>query len=166
MYFSKADLLQKAIQWRRELHGRPELRWQERGTADFIRAQLDTAGIHWQAIAQTGTLVRLNENAQGVHRALRGDIDALPINEQTELAWASQTPGVMHACGHDGHSAVLLAAAYWLKQHETQLHGPVTLIFQPAEEGGHGAKALVEQGVLNGVDEIYGWHNWPSLAFG
>ena len=72
----------------------------------------------------------------------------------------------MHACGHDGHTATLLATAKWLKYHEAQLKGPVSLVFQPAEEGGHGAREMIKDGALDGVDEIYGWHNWPAIAFG
>ena len=72
----------------------------------------------------------------------------------------------MHACGHDGHTATLLATAKWLKYHEAQLKGPVSIIFQPAEEGGHGAREMIKDGALDGVDEIYGWHNWPAISFG
>jgi amidohydrolase len=72
----------------------------------------------------------------------------------------------MHACGHDGHAATLFAAAAWLKNHEDRLPGPVSLLFQPAEEGGHGAKRMIEDGALEGVDAIFGWHNWPAIPYG
>src|SRR5699024_10160532 len=82
------------------------------------------------------------------------------------VEWSSRTEGRMHACGHDGHTATLMAAARWLKAHEDRLPGPVTLLFQPAEEGGHGAKAMIDDGALEGVEAIFGWHNWPAIPFG
>lgn len=151
---------------RRRLHAMPELGWEERKTAAAIREQLDALQIDWHAVAGTGTLATLAADAAGPHIALRGDIDALPITEQTGHEYASDVEGRMHACGHDGHTATLLATAAWLKQREFELAGPVTLIFQPAEEGGHGAKALIREGALKGVDLIYGWHNWPAIPFG
>ncbi|MFW6363662.1 MAG: amidohydrolase [Spirochaeta sp.] len=105
-------------------------------------------------------------NTRRPHIALRADIDALPIHEETNVPWKSRIPGCMHACGHDGHTAALMLTASWLKQHESQLPGPITLLFQPAEEGGHGAKKMIEDGALEGIDEIYGWHNWPAIPFG
>ncbi len=156
-----------AQQLRRRLHSQPELGWQEVQTARLIREQLDLLAIPWQSCAELGTLARLNPNSKAKpHIALRADMDALPIKEQTHQAWRSQNEGCMHACGHDGHTATLLASAAWLKSVEEQLPGPVTLLFQPAEEGGHGAKKMIEDGALNGIDEIYGWHNWPAMPFG
>jgi hippurate hydrolase len=93
-------------------------------------------------------------------------MDALPIAEQSGAPWCSKQSGIMHACGHDGHTAALLGTASWLKQHEAELTLPVTLLFQPAEEGGHGAREMIADGALNGIDEIYGWHNWPGIPFG
>ncbi len=151
---------------RRRLHTAPELGWDEHQTAVMIREQLDALQMSWRAVAGTGTLATLAADATGPHIALRGDIDALPITEQTGLDYASAVEGRMHACGHDGHTATLLATAAWLKQHEAELAGSVTLIFQPAEEGGHGAKALIREGALDGIDFIYGWHNWPAIPFG
>lgn len=148
------------------LHREPELGWQETRTAGAIRDALDNLEIPWRAVAGTGTLATLAPTAAGRHIALRGDIDGLPIKEQTGLAYASEVEGRMHACGHDGHTAVLIATAAWLKVHESELAGPVTLIFQPAEEGGHGAKGLIREGALEGIDCIYGWHNWPAIPFG
>lgn len=98
--------------------------------------------------------------------ALRGDMDALPLTEASGMPWQSEIPSCMHACGHDGHTATLMAAAWWLKANEACLPGPVTLIFQPAEEGGHGAKRMIEGGALDGVSAIFGWHNWPAIPFG
>lgn len=152
---------------RQDLHQNPELSWQENRTAEVIRSELTNLNIPWKPCANTGTLAFLNGSASATKRiALRGDIDALPINEQTNRAYQSQTSGCMHACGHDGHTATLLAAARWLKHYEAELPNAVTLIFQPAEEGGHGAKKMIEQGALEGIDEIYGWHNWPAIEYG
>ena len=160
------DIVEKAIAFRHELHQNPELTWAEVDTARRIRKQLDGAGIPWRACAETGTVATLAPERPGPHIALRGDIDALPITEATNSPWASVNSGCMHACGHDGHTATLLATACWLNRNESDLPGPVSLLFQPAEEGGHGAKRMIEEGALDGVDEIYGWHNWPAIPFG
>ncbi|WP_396587888.1 N(2)-acetyl-L-2,4-diaminobutanoate deacetylase DoeB2 [Bermanella sp. R86510] len=158
--------LSNAQAFRRELHAHPELSWHEERTAQRIREELDKLDIPWRACAGTGTLGFLNANAKGMHIALRGDIDALPITEQSGREWTSTHDGCMHACGHDGHTATLMASAQWLKQVEDRLPGPVTLVFQPAEEGGHGAKKMIDDGALEGIDHIYGWHNWPALKYG
>ncbi|WP_245929120.1 N(2)-acetyl-L-2,4-diaminobutanoate deacetylase DoeB2 [Agarilytica rhodophyticola] len=160
------EIKSSSIAFRKHLHQHPELTWQEVKTTEFIRSKLDEFGIAWEPCTDTGTIGRLAQDKKGKHIALRGDIDALPINENTHLDWKSKHAGCMHACGHDGHTATLLATAQWLKLHEASLSGPVSLIFQPAEEGGHGALKMIEQGALSGVDEIYGWHNWPSIAYG
>ncbi len=159
-------IVDAATRFRRDLHRHPELTWQERETAARIRSALDGLGIAWRPCAQTGTVARLAPEASGRHIALRGDIDALPIEEVGTPAWRSTRPGCMHACGHDGHTAALMAAAAWLKQHEAALPGPVTLLFQPAEEGGHGALRMIEDGALDGVAAVFGWHNWPAIPFG
>ncbi|WP_198411156.1 N(2)-acetyl-L-2,4-diaminobutanoate deacetylase DoeB2 [Microbacterium suaedae] len=151
---------------RRDLHRAPELAWDEHGTARRIRDELDALGIPWRACATTGTVSRLAPDAPGRHVALRGDIDAMPIVEDTGASWASRHEGIMHACGHDGHTATLIGAARWLVAHESFLPGPVTLVFQPAEEGGHGARGMIDDGALDGVDVIFGWHNWPALGRG
>lgn len=163
------NTIRQAIDFRRELHSEPELSWHETRTAQKIRTALSDLNIEWTPCAGTGTLARLNTGAGSLstpHIALRGDIDALPIHEQTGKTWASRQMGCMHACGHDGHTAVLLATARYLKSIEHALPGPVTLIFQPAEEGGHGALRMIENGALEGIDEIYGWHNWPAIPYG
>ncbi|QYJ05808.1 N(2)-acetyl-L-2,4-diaminobutanoate deacetylase DoeB2 [Nocardioides panacisoli] len=160
------ELLSAATSLRHELHRRPELGWSEHLTAGRIRDELDSIGVSWRACATTGTVARLAPDAPGRHVALRGDIDAMPIDEDSGAVWTSQHEGVMHACGHDGHTAVLLAAARWLAQHEEALPGPVSLLFQPAEEGGHGAKGMIDDGALEGVDVVFGWHNWPALGRG
>ncbi|MBX3246569.1 MAG: N(2)-acetyl-L-2,4-diaminobutanoate deacetylase DoeB2 [Myxococcales bacterium] len=163
---SWGEIVAEAVTLRRALHARPELPWAEVETARTIRARLAALGIAWQAFADTGTVATLAPRAPGRHIALRADIDALPIHEATGAPWASEHDGKMHACGHDGHAATLLAAAQWLVQHERALPGPVTLVFQPAEEGGHGAKRMLEAGALEGVEAIYGWHNWPAIPRG
>ncbi len=159
-------LIEESVAFRRELHRQPELGWAEERTAANIRQRLTQLGIDWEPCAQTGTVARLAPHAAGRHVALRADIDALPLDEESGVPWSSEVDGCMHACGHDGHTATLFAAAQWLKQHETSLPGPVTLLFQPAEEGGHGAKRMIEDGALSGVDAIFGWHNWPAIPFG
>lgn len=161
-----ASLVQSAVMLRHDLHRHPELAWQEQRTARVIRERLSAAGIQWRACAETGTVAVIAAHASGKPIALRADIDALPLQEATNLAYASTLSGCMHACGHDGHTATLFAALWWLKKHEKELHAPVTLLFQPAEEGGHGARKMVEDGALQGVSKIYGWHNWPAIQFG
>jgi hippurate hydrolase len=160
------ETVESSIALRRDLHRAPELTWSEARTAETIRARLEALDIAFRPCAEYGTVATLAGNAPGRHVALRADIDALPITEESEVDWASQRPGLMHACGHDGHAATLLAAARWLKSRESELPGPVSLLFQPAEEGGHGAKAMIEDGALEGVDAIFGWHNWPAIPFG
>ncbi len=160
------ELVQAAVDLRHDLHRHPELPWSEVETAQRIRKELSQAGIAWRACADTGTVASLAADAPGRHIALRADIDALPITEESGAAWSSENDGCMHACGHDGHTASLFAAGRWLKQHEAELPGPISLLFQPAEEGGHGAKRMIEDGALEGVDMIFGWHNWPAIPFG
>lgn len=160
------ELIGSATELRHDLHRVPETAWSEHDTAARIRAELEALGLTWRTCAGTGTVVTLAADAPGRHVALRGDIDAMPIQEASGVAWASQRPGAMHACGHDGHTATLLATAAWLARHEDRLPGPVTLLFQPAEEGGHGARRMIEDGALDGVEVIFGWHNWPALGRG
>jgi hippurate hydrolase len=160
------DLTDHAVALRHDLHRHPELLYQVERTAGVVRQELDRLGIAWRPCAGVGTIADLNSQAGGKRIALRADLDALPLTELTGLPWASTVPGRMHACGHDGHTASLLAAAAYLKRRESDLPGPVRLIFQPAEEGGHGALRMIEDGAIDGVDEIYGYHNWPPFAFG
>lgn len=160
------DTIAFAQAFRRHLHAHPELSWEEHGTATAIRNELDKLDIPWRRCANTGTLAWINPKGIEPAIALRADIDALPIHEQTGKAWQSANEGCMHACGHDGHTATLLATARWLKQYEDNLERKVVLLFQPAEEGGHGAREMIAEGALEGVSEIYGWHNWPALPYG
>ncbi len=159
-------IIDHATALRHQIHQYPELGYKEKQTAAVVRAELDRLGIPWVACTETGTLGHLAVNASGEHIALRADMDALPVQEETGVSYASQRDNHMHACGHDGHTASLLAAAAVLKEKENTLPGPVTLLFQPAEEGGHGAKAMIEAGALDGIDVIYGYHNWPTLPIG
>ncbi len=161
-----SDAVADATTLRRELHRHPELRFEEQDTAAGVRTRLTELGIDHRACAGTGTVATLAAHAPGDHVALRADLDAMPIEETTGAAWSSERAGVMHACGHDGHTATLLLAARWLAAHEDALPGPVTLLFQPGEEGGHGAKAMIDDGALEGVDVVFGWHNWPAIPFG
>lgn len=156
----------QAVKFRHWSHRHPELTWEERDTAEQIRRILTEWGIPWRPCAQYGCVASLAPRAPGEHIALRTDMDALPIQESAPLNYCSSVPGKMHACGHDGHMAALVGTAVWLKQHEDALHGPVSLLFQPAEEGGHGAKKMIEDGALEGVEYIFGWHNWPALPAG
>ena len=161
-----AAICADAVAFRRRLHRRPELLFAVEETAAAVRGELDRLGISWRACAGTGTVGELATGAKGRRVALRADLDALPLQECTGLPWASEKPGLMHACGHDGHTASLVAAAAWLKRHEAALPGPVRLLFQPAEEGGHGARHMVDDGALDGVEVVFGYHNWPHLPFG
>jgi len=153
-----SQLFERIVSLRRALHAEPELSWQEHKTADRIAAFLDEFGIEYErGVAGTGIVADLPgpENVPIV--ALRADTDALPIQEETGLPFSSQVPGVMHACGHDGHTSMLLGAAALLAS-EQNLPAPVRLIFQPAEETADGAKAMIESDVLDGVGLIFGGH--------
>jgi hippurate hydrolase len=151
---------QKWIAFRRDLHRHPELSFQEKRTAERIENALDGLGIAHRRVAGTGILAEIpsaGRRIDGPMVALRADIDALPILEETGLEYASVHSGVMHACGHDGHTTMVLAAAELLSRDET-LPAPVRLVFQPAEEKGLGALAMIEAGALDGVEMIFGGH--------
>ena len=150
---------------RRQLHRHPELGRQEHQTAAMIRAELDTLDIPWRAVGATGTLAALQGAKDGYTVVLRSDIDALPVNEQTGLPFASEVAGKMHACGHDCHMAMLLGAAKILAT-LPQRHNTVKFLFQPAEECGAGALDMIKAGVLDGADTVYGAHVWPDLPCG
>lgn len=160
------SIIKKSIELRHLLHRRPELSWQEEQTAALIRSRLDELDIPWRVCATHGTVATLVSEKGGAHVALRADMDAMEVMETADLDFRSEVEGCMHACGHDGHIASLLAMAAWLKLHEKSLPGSVSLLFQPAEEGGHGAREMIADGALDGIDLIYGYHNWPAIPFG
>jgi len=153
---------------RHELHRIPELGYEEHRTADRICRELEAYDIPYErGIGGTGVVAWIDKGSLQRAVALRADMDALPITEETELPYASTHSGRMHACGHDGHVTMLLAAAKYLKE-SVEFDGRVLLIFQPAEEGGAGAKAMIDDGLFNRfpVDRIYGLHTRPSEPFG
>jgi hippurate hydrolase len=151
------EMFSRIVEIRRDLHRHPELSWEEKRTSERVREVLTGLGLEPRTAADTGVVVDLPGPADLPAIALRADLDALPIHEETGLPFASVHEGIMHACGHDGHTSMLLGAAELLSQ-ETTLPAPVRLIFQPAEERGSGAKAMIEAGVLEGVEMIYGGH--------
>ncbi len=153
------------IDWRRELHSWPELSGREVETTARLRRWLQDAGLRLLDYPlETGVVVEVGRGDTLI--ALRADIDALPIHEATGLAYRSRNSGVMHACGHDVHSAVMLGAALQLKAIEDQLPGRIRILFQPAEENATGARQLINAGVLDGVQAIFGMHNEPGLPTG
>jgi amidohydrolase len=160
----------EATEWRRELHRIPAPCMRRPSPATSSpRNSPSGASPHERGIAVTGIAATIEgrSNHSGRAVAFRADIDALDITEQSGQPWASQVPGKMHGCGHDGHTATLLALAWYLKQ-TRNFDGSVRLIFQPAEEGGRGAFRMLEEGLLDRFpfDEIYGYHNWPMLPRG
>ncbi|RYR40591.1 hypothetical protein Ahy_A09g046339 [Arachis hypogaea] len=147
---------------RRKIHEYPELSYEEFKTSEVIRAELDKMGISYKhPVAETGVIGYIGTR-KPPFVALRADIDGLPIQEMVEWEHKSKVPGKMHACGHDAHTAMVLGAAKILKQHEDQIKGTVVLVFQPAEEGGGGAKRVLEAGVLDKVSAIFGLHVAPA----
>jgi hippurate hydrolase len=160
----------EATEWRRELHRHPQTMYEETFASDFVAKKLTEWEIpHERGIARTGIVATIEGRRNGSGRAIafRADMDALDILEKSGQPWASETPGKMHGCGHDGHTATLLALAYYLNQ-TRNFDGLVRLIFQPAEEGGRGAFVMLEEGLLERFpfDEIYGYHNFPGMPRG
>lgn len=152
---------------RRDFHQHPELSLREFRTATRIEEDLDCFGIPHTRVGETGVLGILRGTGIGEGIVvLRADIDALPIQETNGAEYGSQTPGVMHACGHDVHTACLLGAAKILAKHRAEFGGEVRFIFQPAEEIGQGAKPFVEAGALDGADRVFGIHTAPDLRIG
>jgi hippurate hydrolase len=165
-----AAIAAQAAEWRRELHRHPGTAFEETFASGFVAAKLAEWGIaHERGIAGTGVVATIEgrRNHSGRAVAFRADMDALDIPEQSGQAWVSQTPGKMHGCGHDGHTATLLALAQYLNE-TRNFDGLVRLIFQPAEEIGRGAQRMIAEGLLERFpfDEIYGYHNWPGLPVG
>ena len=154
------------IQWRRDFHQYPELGFEEHRTSSIIAETLISFGMSPKTgVGKTGVTADLNFG-EGPTIALRADMDALPMQETSGLSFSSKHDGVMHACGHDGHMAMLLGAAKILSQMDKELTGTIRFIFQPAEEGEGGARYMIEDGCLEGVDEIYGIHVWNYQPVG
>ena len=160
------EVIERATTHRHHLHMYPEVSGEEVETTRYIRETLEAMGlVCWDLQSKTGVVAEIG-NGEGPTLALRADIDALPIVEQTGLDYASKNEGAMHACGHDFHTASLLGAVQVLKEQEASFKGKVRFIFQPAEESNRGARALISEGVLDGVDAIIGFHNKPELPVG
>jgi hippurate hydrolase len=154
--------------WRRHLHANPELTLHETRTAAFVQACLSELAIPFAAgIGGNGVVATISRGGSNRCVGLRADMDALPIMETTGVAYASGNPGVMHACGHDGHTTSLLGAAALLAS-DTSWSGTVQFVFQPAEEGGGGARAMIADGLFDRfpMERIFGYHNWPGLEAG
>ncbi|MEM6462699.1 MAG: M20 aminoacylase family protein [Pseudomonadota bacterium] len=166
-----AELQSEITEWRRHLHEHPELLFDVHETAGFVERKLKEFGCDEvvTGIGRTGVVGLIKGRNDGSGRAigLRADMDALPIEEITGKPWASKTKGKMHACGHDGHTAMLLGAAKYLSE-TRNFDGSIAVIFQPAEEGGGGGDEMVKDGMMErfGIDEVYGMHNMPGLAVG
>ncbi|KQQ96213.1 M20 aminoacylase family protein [Massilia sp. Leaf139] len=153
---------------RRDLHAHPELCYEEHRTADTVAARLEDWGIPTvRGLGGTGVVGIVKNGTSNRAIGLRADMDALPMQELNTFDHASRHPGKMHACGHDGHTAMLLGAAHYLSRHRN-FDGTVYLIFQPAEEGGAGARRMMDDGLFDQfpMDAVYGMHNWPGLPAG
>ena len=166
-----AELQAEVTEWRRHLHARPELLYDVHETAAFVEDKLKAFGCDEVAtgIGRTGVVALIKGRNGGTGRVvgLRADMDALPIKETTGKPWSSTVDGKMHACGHDGHTAMLLGAAKYLSE-TRNFDGSVAVIFQPAEEGGGGGDAMVKDGMMERfeIDEVFGMHNMPGLPAG
>ena len=164
-----ADFAPEMTEWRRHLHQHPELSFACHKTAAFVAGKLREFGVDeiHEGIAETGIVAIIEGQGEGPTIGLRADMDALPIAEETGADHASTVPGVMHACGHDGHTTMLLGAAKYLAE-TRRFRGRVALIFQPAEEDGGGGEAMVREGILErfGIGEVYAIHNTPQVPLG
>ncbi|MDA2311087.1 MULTISPECIES: M20 peptidase aminoacylase family protein [Bacillus cereus group] len=161
------QLTETLISIRRNLHEHPELSYEEFETTKAIKNWLKEKNITIiHSNLETGVIAEISGNSNGPLIAIRADIDALPIQEETNLPYASKIHGRMHACGHDFHTAAIIGAAYLLKEKESSLSGTVRFIFQPAEESSNGACKVIEAGHLHGVQAIFGMHNKPDLPVG
>jgi amidohydrolase len=159
------------VAWRRDFHRHPELLYEVHRTAATVADKLRAFGCDEvvEGIGRTGVVgvIRGGDGSSGKVVGMRADMDALPIVEESGKPWVSQHPGVMHACGHDGHTAMLLGAARHLAE-TRRFDGTAIVIFQPAEEGGAGARAMIEDGLMErfGIQEVYGMHNYPGIPVG
>ncbi len=166
-----AELQDEITAWRRDLHENPEILFETHRTSAIVAEKLEEFGCDEvvTGIGRTGVVGVIKGKATGSGKVigLRADMDALPIHEQTGLDYASKTDGAMHACGHDGHTAMLLGAAKYLAE-TRNFDGTVVVIFQPAEEGGGGGKEMCDDGMMErfGIQEVYGMHNWPGKPVG
>lgn len=166
-----ADLADEITVWRRNFHENPEILYETVRTAEKVAELLESFGVDevTTGIGKTGVVGVIKGRNGGTGRTvgLRADMDALPIEEATQKPYASKIPGKMHACGHDGHTAMLLGAAKYLSE-TRNFDGTVVVIFQPAEEGGAGAKAMIDDGLMTRwpIDEVYGMHNYPGMPVG
>ena len=163
-----SNLIQSMKNWRHHLHANPELGFEEHQTAAFVSQKLIEWGLEvHQNVGKTGVIGLLKKGSSPRSIALRADMDALPIEELNQVDYRSVTPGTMHACGHDGHTAMLLGAAKHLKEN-IDFNGTVIFIFQPNEENGKGALAMIDDGLFERfkIDEVYGMHNIPGMPLG
>jgi amidohydrolase len=154
------------VAWRRAFHRQPELTHRETGTHRMIRRFLDEMGIPFLTSGDTITVAEIKGKVPGKTSAIRADTDALPVCEETGAEYASRVPGLMHACGHDMHMAIGLGAAKLFWEMRDSLPGKAMVIFQPAEEGGHGAGRVVESGLVDEVNAFFALHVWPQLETG
>jgi hippurate hydrolase len=164
-----ADFADEIAGWRRDFHAHPELQYDVHRTAARVAELLNSFGVDdvVTGIGRTGVVAVIRGNGPGKTIGLRADMDALPITERSGKTWQSQSLGRMHACGHDGHTAMLLGAAKYLAE-TRNFTGSAVLIFQPAEEGGAGGRAMLEDGLMErfGIEEVYGLHNMPGTPLG
>lgn len=160
------DIMEDVIEIRRNLHKHPELSTKEFQTQKIIMKYLDEYGIRYDITTVTGVVGYINKGKEGPCIALRADIDALPIQEQNKTDYTSVNDGVMHACGHDAHTSILLGVGRILNERKDELQGSVKLIFQPDEEQSGGAKRVVQEGFLDDVDYVLGLHVMPYLEVG
>jgi amidohydrolase len=166
-----AEMHSEITEWRRDFHQHPEILFETHRTSAIVEDKLKAFGCDEVVgkIGRTGVVAVINgkNDTKGRVIGLRADMDALPIHEQTGLDYASKTPDAMHACGHDGHTAMLLGAAKYLAE-TRNFDGTAVIIFQPAEEGGGGGREMCEDGMMErfGIQEVYGMHNWPGLPVG
>ncbi len=166
-----AELLPEITAWRHDLHENPEILFETHRTSAIVAEKLKAFGCDEivTGIGRTGVVgvIKGKSNTSGKVIGLRADMDALPMQEHTDLPYKSKVDGAMHACGHDGHTAMLLGAAKYLSE-TRNFDGTVVLIFQPAEEGGGGGKEMCDDGLMDrwGIQEVYGMHNWPGLPVG
>jgi len=166
-----AELHAEITDWRRDIHENPEILFETHRTSALVAEKLRAFGCEEvvEGIGRTGVVgvIKGKSDTSGKVIGLRADMDALPIHEQTGVDYASKTPGAMHACGHDGHTAMLLGAAKYLSE-TRNFDGTVVVIFQPAEEGGGGGKEMCDDGMMErwGIQEVYGMHNWPGMPVG